>query len=70
MGDEALDQFEFNAFMGKDNHKGLGTTINADGTIRDNKQSSKKSEALVDDKKKSSRGQPKTTGAKGFGNKK
>ncbi len=26
-GDEALDQFEFNAFMGKDNHKGLNTVV-------------------------------------------
>lgn len=71
MGDEALDQFEFNAFMGKDNHKGLGTTIKSDGTIRDNmRQSSKKAETLVDEKKKTSRGQPKNAGAKGFGSKK
>lgn len=34
LGDEALDQFEFesmqpsmNAFMGKDNHKGLSTSV-------------------------------------------
>ena len=69
MGDEALDQFEFNAFMGKDNHKGLGTTIKSDGTVRD-KQPSKKSALLVDDNKKTSRSQPKNTGAKGFGSKK
>ena len=66
MGDEALDQFEFNTFMGKDNHKGLGTTISPDGTIRDNtRQSSKKAEAaMVEEKKK------KNAGAKGFGSKK
>ena len=74
-GDEALDQFEFNAFLGKDNHKGLNTVVGGGNKPQSQSQSqsmsrnkSSKKSVLLDesDGKKSATKLP----SKGFGSKK
>jgi hypothetical protein len=70
VSDEALDQFEFNTFLGKDNHKGLQTTA-VGGADKPRKQQSRASFEEEIPTKKSSKAQAKGgAGAKGFGAKK
>ena len=67
VSDEALDQFEFNTFLGKDNHKGLQTTVVGAG--KPQKQQQQQLRASFEEEAMK-RPKTKGAGAKGFGAKK
>lgn len=71
MGDQAMDQFEFeslqgvSSFMGKDQHKGLSATVPDSKSSRDGKESSKESKKRSE--KESKKASANRSGGGGFG---
>ena len=73
LGDQALDQFEFesmqpslNAFMGKDNHKGLGATVVTSSKSKSTKNDSDRG-IKEGDTKRIKKVTPNKSGGGGFG---